>query len=160
MKMELPLIRDATPEDYPHIIAIAEELNEENGHGKVHYPTAEAAIMKGISKDRALIGLIGPVGDIRGIIFVRLAHFWCSHPNDCFLEELFLFVPKPYRKTHNARALLLWGKNAAIEIDVPYFVGALSSIRTKAKLRLYERILGTPVGGYFFVGGNKSKLGF
>ncbi len=156
--MELAKIRYATPEDYPHVIAIAEDLHEENGHVKIHYPTAEAAIMEAINKNRALIGLIGPVGDIQGIVFLRFASFWYAGPGDVFLEELFLFVPKAYRKTHNARSLLTFADSAATRMDVPLLIGVLSSARTKAKLKLYEKHLGAPVGGYFFVGGARDKF--
>jgi GNAT superfamily N-acetyltransferase len=158
--MELPKIRYATPEDYPHIIAVSEELHKENGHSKIYYPAAEAAIMDAINKNRAVIGLIGPVGDIQGIIFLRLAAFWYAEPGDTFLEELFLFVPEAYRKTHAARALLQWAKMRAEKLNVPLLIGALSSTRTKAKLKFYEKHLGAPVGGYFFLGGAKEKMGF
>jgi GNAT superfamily N-acetyltransferase len=147
--MELPVIRYATPQDYPHIIKVAEELHEENGHARIHYPTAEAAIREAINVNRSIIGLIGPVGDIQGIIFLRLASFW--HTDDVMLEELFLYVPPEHRKTHNARALLQFAKATAEQMNVPLMIGVLSSERTKAKLRLYEKHLGAPVGGYFFV---------
>jgi hypothetical protein len=148
----LPTVRYAVPEDYPHIIAIAEQLHAENGTGKIHYPTATAAIMRAINRDASLIGLIGPVGDIRGIVFLRLAQMWHHGPEDAFLEEIFLYVPPEHRKgTHNAATLIRFAKGAANRLGVPLFIGVLSNHKTKAKLRLYEKHLGEPVGVYFYL---------
>jgi len=147
-----PVVRYAMPEDYPQIIAMSEALHEENGHQSIDYPTAEAAIMDAINRNRAVIGIIGPVGDIQGIVFLRFASFWYS--SDVFLEELFLYVPPQYRKgTGHARALLTFARGAAKRLGLPLLIGVLSNERTKAKLNLYERHLGAPVGGYFFVEG-------
>ena len=143
-----PVVRCAVPEDYPQIIAMSEDLHEENGHMPIDYDVAEAAIIQAINKKQSVIGIIGPVGDIQGIVFLRFASFWYSR--GVFLEELFLYVPPQYRKTGNAKALLTYAKDAAKRLGVPLMIGVLSSARTKAKLRLYEKHLGTPMGGYFF----------
>ncbi len=151
-----PAVRYAMPEDYPHIIEMSEDLHRENGHQTIDYNVAEAAIMDAINGNKALIGVIGPVGKLEGIVFLRFASFWMS--SDVFLEELFLYVPPAYRKTPNAKTLITFAKNAAEKLDLPLMIGVLSNHRTKAKLRLYEKHLGEPVGGYFFVGGNRKKM--
>lgn len=147
-----PVVRDATPDDLEHIIRIAQNLHDENGHTAIHYPTAVGALMDAVNRQRSVIGIIGPVGDIRGIIFLRFASWWYSGPGDVFLEELFLYVPPEHRKgTGNAAALLNFAKATAKSLSVPLVIGVLSSHRTKAKLKLYEKHLGQPVGGYFYV---------
>ena len=146
----MPVVRYAVPDDYPQIIGMSEELHKENGHMNIDYDVAEAAIIEAINRNRAIIGIIGPVGDIQGIVFMRFASFWYSR--DVFLEEIFLHVPVKYRKgTGNARALLTFAKSAAKRLGLPLLIGVLSNHRTKAKLKLYEKHLGAPVGGYFFV---------
>lgn len=151
-----PVVRYAVPEDYPQIIALGEELHAENGHSDIDYDVAEAAIMEAINRKHAMIGVIGDVGKIEGIIFLRFASFWNSR--DVFLEELFLYVPPEFRKTGNAKALLLFAKDVAERLELPLMIGVLSNHRTRAKLRLYEKHLGAPVGGYFFIGGAKEKM--
>jgi GNAT superfamily N-acetyltransferase len=146
-----PVVRYATTADYPQIIAMSEALHEENGHQAINYEVAEAAIMSAINRNRAVIGIIGPVGGIEGIVFLRFASFWYS--DDVFLEELFLYVGPAYRKTGNAKALLTFARDAAKKLKLPLVIGVLSNHRTKAKLKLYEKHLGAPVGGYFFVEG-------
>lgn len=153
---EAPVVRYAVPADYPQIISMSEDLHAENGHGSIDYDIAELAIMDAINRKRAIIGIIGPVGGIQGIVFLRFASFW--HSRDVFLEEMFLYVPPEFRKTSNAKALLMFAKNAADQLDVPLMIGVMSNERTKAKLRLYEKHLGENVGGYFFVAGRRDKM--
>lgn len=156
--MSEPVVRFAVPEDYPQIISLSEELDAENGHSTIDYEVAEAAIMGAINRNHAMIGVIGPVGGIEGIVFLRFASFWNSR--DVFLEELFLYVPPQFRKTGNAKALINFAKQTAAALDLPLMIGILSNHRTKAKLRLYEKHLGEPVGGYFFIGGRKDLMRF
>jgi hypothetical protein len=152
-----PTVRYAVADDYPQIISMSEELHEENGHMNIDYDVAEAAIMEAINRNRAIIGIIGPVGDIQGIVFMRFASFW--YTRDVMLEELFLYVPPAYRKgTGNARALLKFALGASDKLDLPLMIGVLSSHRTKAKLKLYTKHLGAPVGGYFFVHDPRNKM--
>lgn len=147
---ELPKVRVAVPADYPQIIAMGEKLHEENGHMEIDYPTAEAAIMQAINQQQSIIGVIGPVGGIQGIVFLRIASFWNSRK--LFAEELFLYVVPEFRKgTHNAKALLLWARESAKKLKLPLMIGVMSNERTRAKLRLYQKQLGAPIGGYFFV---------
>ena len=155
-KIRAPVVRYATPEDYPQIIALGEELNAENGHSSIDYDQAEAAIIEAILVKRAMIGVIGDVGKISGIVMLRFASFWNSR--DMFLEELFLYVPPEHRKSANAKTLLHFACDTADSLGLPLLIGVLSSIRTKAKLRLYERHLGAPVGGYFFVHDPRNQM--
>lgn len=152
-----PVVRFAVPEDYPQIIALGEELHAENGHSqKIDYDIAEAAIMEAIMRNRALIGVIGPVGSIEGIIFVRFSSWWNS--SEVFMEELFMYVPPEFRKTANAKTMILWANDIANQLEIPLLMGVMSTHRTKGKLKLYEKHFGEPVGGYFFVGGQREKF--
>lgn len=151
MSIQLPVVRYACPQDYPQIISMTEALHAENGQMEIDYPTAEAAIMQAINLERSMIGVIGPVGAIQGLIFLRFAEFWFSR-NNPFLEEMLSYVSPEYRKgTHNARALLTFARNAADRLNLPLMIGVLSLERTKAKLALYQKHFGEPVGGWFWL---------
>lgn len=154
--MNEPVVRYATPADYPQIIALSEDLHAENGHQEIDYDIAELAIMEGINRKQSIIGVIGDVGKIEGIIFLRFAAFW--YGRQMYMEELFCYVPPEYRKTPNARTLLSFAKHAADRLDLPLMIGVLSSHRTKAKLQLYHKHFGEPVGGYFFLHDPKNKM--
>jgi|SRR5262245_10454358 len=145
-----PLVRLAEPDDYPQIIEMATALHEENGHAAIDHDVAEATLMQAINRQQSIIGIIGPVGDIQGIVFLRFFSFW--YTREVGLEELFLYVPPEHRRgTGNAKALLSFAKSTAKRLGLPLMIGVLSNHRTKAKLKLYEKHLGEPVGGYFFV---------
>lgn len=151
-----PVVRYAVPADYRQIIQLSEELHAENGHQDIDYDIAERAIMDAINRKQSIIGVIGGVGEIQGIIFLRFAAFW--YGRQMYMEELFCYVPPEFRKTQNARTLLTFAKNAADRLDLPLMIGVLSSHRTKAKLKLYEKHFGEAVGGYFFIHDPKNKM--
>jgi hypothetical protein len=145
----VPVVRYATPRDYEQIIQLATELHEENGHQAIDFEIACPVIMNAINRKQSVIGLIGPVGAIEGIVFLRFASMW--HTRELFLEEIFVYVVPQFRQgTGNARALIEFMKRMSDELSLPLMTGVMSSHRTKAKLKLYEKHLGEPVGGYFF----------
>ena len=55
--------------------------------------------------------------------------------------------------------LELWSGLSALS-DLKGFRLGYAIVRTKAKLKLYEKHLGAPVGGYFFVYDPKNKMRF
>jgi GNAT superfamily N-acetyltransferase len=146
---QVPLVRVAVPEDWQQIIQMCEELHAENGAASVDWPTVEAIIAKGINKDGAMIGVIGPVNAIKGITYLKFSKLWYSE--DIFLEELFLYVRPEHRRSDNAKLLLKFARESAKRLKVPLLIGVISNERTKAKLGLYARQLGAPVGGFFFL---------
>lgn len=145
-----PQVRVAKPEDFVFIVGMAERLHEENGHLEIDRELAENALMGAINQDKAIIGLIGPTEDIQGIVFLRLCQFWYS--KQIILEEMFLYVkPEHRRGTGIPASLVKWAVAAGKRLEVPLMIGVLSNQRTRAKLRLYRRFIGHPVGGYFFI---------
>ncbi len=152
MKQELPPVRAAQPEDYPQIMQLCKELHEENGAAGVDWQKVQQIIIDGINRDAAMIGLIGQVGAIEAIIYLNFSAMWYSE--EVFLQELFAYVRPDFRRTKNAKALLRFAKAAAKRLKCRLLIGVISNTRTAAKLRLYERELGNPVGGYFFLKGD------
>ncbi|MDE2101789.1 MAG: hypothetical protein KGL39_31370, partial [Patescibacteria group bacterium] len=59
------------------------------------------------------------------------------------------YVRPEFRRTSNARDLIEFGKHCAKELGIPLVIGVVSNERTRAKMELYRRRLGDPVGGYF-----------
>jgi GNAT superfamily N-acetyltransferase len=144
-----PVVRAARPEDWQQIMQMCVELHEENGTVDVHWPTVEATIARGINNDLAMIGVIGKVGSVEGMAYVKFATMWYSQTP--LLEELFIYVKPEYRRSPNAKTLLRWVRATKEKLGVRLIIGVISNARTQAKLRLYERELGQPVGGFFFL---------
>lgn len=149
--MNAPAIRAAVPDDWTDLITLCMQLHEENGQDDVDWDIVEADILRGINKDHAMIGVIGPVGKIEGACLLTLAKHW--YGKTPFLEERFLFVRPEFRRTGNAQALLQFARNSAKKLKVKLLIGVISNDRTEAKLRLYSRKLGKPIGGFFWIEG-------
>jgi GNAT superfamily N-acetyltransferase len=144
-----PVVRAARPDDYPEIMQMCADLHEENGAVDVDWPTVEATIMRGINNDMAMIGVIGKTGSIEAMGYIKFSSMWYSKTP--MLEELFMYVKPEYRRTPNAKTLLRWVKDTRKKLGVRLIIGVISTIKTQAKLALYERELGKPVGGFFFM---------
>lgn len=145
----MPHVRAAVPDDYPQIMHLAAQLWEENGVTDLCWSKIEYVIQSAIYGKMGVVGVIGGVGQIQGGICLQISTFWYS--NQIILEELFNFVPKEFRRSNNAKALIDFADNSSLRLGVPLLIGVLSNDRTKEKIRLYSRRLGPPSGAYFLV---------
>jgi len=97
------------------------------------------------------MGLIGAPGALEGMIYLLISQLW--YTDSLHLEEIFNFVRPEYRKgTTNARALISFAKKCADEAPLPLVIGVISSQQTEAKIRLYRKFLGLPMGAFFVYG--------
>lgn len=95
---------------------------------------------------RGFIGVIGPVGALEGAIMLTVGSTWYSE--EINLDEHFNFVDPTHRNSSHAKALISFAKHCATEAGVKLVIGVLSTKRSAAKVRLYERQL-TPAGAFF-----------
>jgi len=151
MTVTLPKVRGARPEDYPAVMRLCESLYQENGLTRVAWKRVEEAVINGINGQRAALGVIGQCDDLGGMILLRFSECWYS--DDLLLEELYNYVPPHHRNGHNARALIEFAKAASNRLEIPLLIGVLSTHRTRAKVRLYQRAFGEPAGAFFLYGG-------
>lgn len=146
-------VRIATFEDREGMIKLLHQMHKENGVAPLSEPKMLAALDKGLRRDHAIIGVIGDPGDIKASIGLFAWSWWYS--NDWHLEDFYNFVRADSRKSTYARDLLDFAKRAADEIGVQLLIGVLSTTRTKAKIKLYERSFGPQKGAAFVYGGPK-----
>jgi hypothetical protein len=144
-----PVVRIARPEDWTEIMQMCAELHDENGALDVSWPKVEVAIARGINNDQAMIGVIGKTGSIEGMAYIRFSTMWYSET--IIFEELFVYVKPEFRRSPNAKTLLRWMRATKEKLGVRLIIGVISNAKTQAKLRLYEREFGQPVGGFFFL---------
>ena len=97
---------------------------------------------------RGVVGVIGPPGDLEGLVILVLGGFWYTHKRH--IEEFMVFVDPECRKSHHAKALVDWMKKQGEEAKLMVLSGIISNTRTEAKCRLYSR-LGLPKVGEFFL---------
>lgn len=141
--------------EFEAVVKICKELHHENGIFPLSEPKLREALKKGFDRTGGIIGVIGKPGEIESIIVMVLSTFW--YTEESHVEELFSYVRPRYRRSDNAKRMIEWAKGMADGLGLRLFIGVVSSVRTQAKLRLYRRQLGDPVGGYFIYGNRATE---
>jgi len=139
-------VRKAVPADRATILEVCRQNHEENGQFSLAPNKVEAMVDRAFNRDGVIIGAVGN-GRIEGIIMLLIAQFW--YTDDWCLEEILNFVRPDYRRSTHAKDLIRFAVRCSDEIKIPLCIGVVANERTKAKLELYRRQLGEPVGGYF-----------
>lgn len=156
---QFPVVRVASPDDEEDVMVVARSVHEENaprGVGGVEMDFDEHAVREKVrrsfgpcnSESGVYIGIIGERGYPEGAALLEVGRFWYAK-DGFFLSELFLHVLEPYRRSNNAKALIEFSKFASRRLNLPLYIGVLTSNRAAPKVRLYERALGKPQGAYF-----------
>lgn len=140
-------VRKAVPADEPDLMALCQELHEDNAQFPMSDRKVAEMMKRAFNGGGAIIGAIGPVGKVEGAILLLIDTFW--YTDAWSLHEIFNFVRPAYRKSTYAKDLINFGKRCSDELAIPLAIGVVSNHRTRAKMGLYERQLGPPVGGYF-----------
>ena len=141
------IVRLATHSDEPDVMNICRALHQENGVFKLSEDKLRAFLKRAFDNQNGLVGLIGGPGRVEAIMFLVISTLWYS--DQFVMEELFSFVRPEYRKSSHAKALIEWAKKCSDAVKLPTIIGVLSNTRTEAKVRLYQRQLGKPVGAFF-----------
>lgn len=143
-------IRLGTPDDEVAMLQLAINAWEENGIKGVNPQKMLGMIKPALYLWQGLVGIIGePNGKIEAAILLRISQMWYS--DDWMLEEKAIFVDPEFRnaKGGRARRLCEFSKKVAEDLNIPLLIGVLSTHRTEAKVRLYERQFGSPAGAFF-----------
>lgn len=159
------IVRKATVEDHQEIWRLFLMAHNENGMFKLAPERVEFFLQRALRPElihpadtgpRGQVVVIGPPGKLEAICFVILGNFWYS--NEFHLEELLVYVDPECRNSHHARSLIEWMKKTADALGIKVLTGVISNTRTKAKVRLYERMK-LPCVGAFFLYPNDSSGG-
>ena len=135
------------------LMKICKQLHEENGMYNISDSKVRYMLHRAFRKEGGILGVIGEPKKIEAMIYMLVVTPWYSE--DSHLEELFAFVRPEYRKTKNALELMNFAKWCAEESHLPLLIGVISNIRTKGKIRLYQRQFSDPVGTFFMYKSSK-----
>lgn len=139
----------ALPSDFTNLMAFLRLMHKENAIAPIVEKRVENILSRGLARDNAVIGVIrGPSG-IEASTGLYLGNFWYS--DSIHIEDLWCFVHPDHRRTSHAKDLLNFARWASTELGKPLLMGVLSTERTSAKVRLYNRALGAPAGALFVV---------
>lgn len=140
-------VRKAIKADEPTILEICRQNHAENGQFSLSMTKVEQMVMRAFDGSGAIIGTVGAPGRIEGAILLLIAQFW--YTDDWCLEEIFNYVRPEYRRSTHAKDMIKFGMRCSDELELKLVIGVAANERTKAKMELYRRQLGDPVGGYF-----------
>lgn len=126
---------------------VCRALYAENAIFKMDDEKVRHFIRRAFVGDGAVAGVIGSHDHIEAAIYLLIGEFWYS--SEKHLEEFFNYVRPEHRKSKHAQKLIEFAKTLSNQTPLPLFIGVLSSKRTEAKVKLYERQLGKPAGAFF-----------
>jgi len=137
-------VRIATPADRDGMIDLLHMMYAENGVASLSVQKMLAFLDRGLARDYSIIGIVEDEGVIKASIGLFLHQWWYSE--DYHVEDTWCFVHPDYRKSTYAKDLLKFAKKCADDLDMQLLIGILSSERTAAKVRLYEKEFGPSMG--------------
>ncbi len=140
-------VRIAGKNDEEELMEICRRLHAENGMFPMNQNKVRDVLRKAFNREGGILGVIGDPGKIEGAIYMMVSTFWYS--DECHLEELFSYVLPEYRRSRNALELVEFGKWCSDQSGFKLLIGIQSNERTAAKIRLYHRKLGDPIGAFF-----------
>ncbi len=140
-------VRIATRADEDGLIALLRQMHAESGLFDLDEVEMRNTFARAFDRQGGLIGVIGKPDNIEAGVYLLITRFWYTTQNH--LEDLFNFVRSDSRKSNYADTLLKFSKKCADEIGIPLILGVLTNQRVEAKVRLYRRQLGIPVGAVF-----------
>jgi hypothetical protein len=146
-------VRAGTPDDIHPMITLALAACAENGLTNPNPIKLLSEIWVALTRERGIVGIIGEPGKpIEAAILLRIEPLWYS--DEPSIIERAIFVHPDFRAAKGGRASKLcdFAKNVQEQLAFPLLIGVLSSQRTEAKVRLYERKFGDAAGAYWIVG--------
>jgi hypothetical protein len=152
-------VRKAEREDIPDLLDLCVENHAENGMFELSDQRVKEMIDRHFNKGGAIVGIVGkPGAKIEASICLLIANMWYS--DDFHLEDIWTYVRPQYRsaKLNNLEHLIRFAERCSDELGIRFFGGIMSSIRTEAKIRIYRRLMGEPVGAFFMYDPKAKKI--
>lgn len=142
-----PDVRLAELDDLPNLMAITRLACEEDGQHSYDPEKVLNMLRRYFDKAGGLVAVIGEKGEeLKGYLIMIIDEVWYSKETQ--LLELSLFVHPNHRKSTYARQLMEFSKQASNGLKMDLTIGVMSTSRTEAKVRLYQRQF-PQVGCYF-----------
>ncbi len=151
--MDDVVVRTGVEADFNSMMDISLAATRENAVVVPDIEKLAETLWGALTRQTGICGVIGPVGGkLEGAVLLSMGEMWYSR--EMILEEKAIFVDPEFRsaKGGRARKLAEFAKQASSTLQIPLAIGVLSTSRTEAKIRLYERVFGAPAGVYFLYG--------
>jgi hypothetical protein len=143
-------VRVANASEVHEVMRLAVMGAEENSFLPAKTELILNEVWPAVNQDKGICGCIGPAGgQLEAIVILRIGNIYYSE--QACVEEKLLFCAPQFRSAKGGRAhkLCEYSKHVADILDLPLLIGVCSSERTRAKVKMYERIFGEPAGAYW-----------
>lgn len=146
-------VRLATVQEEPELLHLIQIMHAESGWRPLDIERAREFLATAFERRGGIIAVIGGPGRIRAMLAMTIACAWYTSANH--LEETFCWVHPEHRQSDYAKLLINYAKKCSDDISheagfrVPLLMGVLTHQRMAAKVRLYRRFFGLPVGAFF-----------
>ncbi len=140
-------VRIAKAGDEEEVMAMCRRLHSENGMFEMNDEKVRAVLRQAFNREGGILGVIGESGNIEAAIYMLVSTYWYSDVPH--LEELFSYVLPEYRRSTNALDLVEFARWCSDHSGFKLVIGIQSNEQTMAKVRLYRRRLGEPIGAFF-----------
>jgi len=153
-------IRLGTVEDIHPLMELARLAVEDNGLTSPDMIKMCTTLYGCLARQNGMVAIIGEPGKIpEAAIALQVSEPWYSREKT--ITELAIFVHPDFRSAKGGRAARLceFAKKVQEELALPMVIGVLSTTRTEAKKRLYERSFGPPAGHYWILGAKTGQWG-
>jgi hypothetical protein len=151
------VVRVGTPDDLDAMMQIAMMACEENGFVQPNPIKLLQAIYPALHQDGGIVGIVGEPGEqIEGAVLLMVGQNWYSDAP--LLEERAIFIHPAFRRARGGRAARLceFSKKVADQLGMTLTIGVLSDHRTSQKLKMYERVMGKPPSGAYWLYGGET----
>jgi hypothetical protein len=148
----MTIVRTATKADEEGLIKLLRLMHAESGMFPLDDGEMRNTFARAFNREGGIIGVIGEPDDIRAGVFLLVSRFW--YTKQFHFEDLFNFVHPDHRRTDYADSLIKFSRACSDKSGVPVILGVLTNKQVEAKVRLYRRRLGLPVGAVFAYNAN------
>ena len=142
-------VRFAVPSDAQQIYDMLKDLYTENTIFPMSPHKVKEQIVQGCLQNNGVIGVIEENGVLAGSVGIFANQYWYTEAWN--LEEYWNFVQPDFRRKPYGRDLVDFAKWFNENAGFILSMGIMSTHRTEAKCRLYDRKL-TRIGAYFMNG--------
>jgi GNAT superfamily N-acetyltransferase len=140
-------LRIASPGDFFGILPLCQMVHDEIGQHPYSEEKVKRLVWRAVSRDNAIMGVIGAPDDIRAMIMLTIDEVYYSSENQ--LYELWNFVRPDSRKSDFAKQLLQFAKNCSDALGIDLTIGIFTNDRLEAKARLYDRMFKQRAGVFY-----------
>lgn len=146
-------VRLARSSDEPEILHLLKLMHAEGGLRPLDVECAREEFANAFESKGGVLAVIGAPGHVRAMLYLKITRDWYTRDNH--LQELFCWVHPDHRNSDYHKLLIEYAKWCSDDISssmgkkVPLFMSVLTNRRMTAKVRLYRRFFGWPVGAFF-----------